>query len=115
MDQLTSIILTKALDGLALRSAAISQNIANANSPDYDPMRVSFEGELAIAAHDGADAVRQVKPQVIRDVEAGGVHEVRLDLELAEASKTSLRYNALVELLNREMQIARLGIQGGQR
>ncbi|HEX9806754.1 MAG TPA: hypothetical protein VGA34_07660 [Alteraurantiacibacter sp.] len=115
MDQLTTILLTKALDGLALRSAAISQNVANANSPGYEPVRVSFESELAAAAGNGADAVRDVQPKIIHQSQEGAAQGVRLDLELADASKTALRYNALVDILNRQMQLARLSIQGGRR
>lgn len=115
MDQLTTILLTKALDGLALRSAAISQNVANANSPGYEPVRVSFESELAAAAGNGADAVREVQPKIVRQSQEDRAAEVRLDLELAEASKTALRYNALIDVLNRQTQLARLSIQGGRR
>lgn len=115
MDQLTTILLTKALDGLALRSAAISQNIANANSPGYDPVRVSFESELAAAAGSGADAVRDVQPRIVREPQGERPEGVRLDLELADASRTALRYNALTDILNRHVQLTRLGIQGGRR
>lgn len=115
MDQLTTILLTKALDGLALRSAAISQNVANANSPGYQPVRVSFESELAAAARSGEDAVREVQPRIVHQPQGDAAESVRLDLELAESSKTALRYNALVDILNRHLQLARLGIQGGRR
>lgn len=115
MDQLTTILLTKALDGLALRSAAISQNVANANSPDYRPVRVSFESELAAAARDGEEAVRNVQPKIIHQAQDDAAEGVRIDLELAEASKTALRYNALTDILNRQVQLTRLGIQGGRR
>ena len=115
MDQLTTILLTKALEGLALRSTAISQNVANANSPGYEPVHVSFERELAAAARNGADAVRQVEPRIIRQPQQGAPEGVRIDLELAEASKTALRYNALTDILNRQVQLTRLGIQGGRR
>lgn len=115
MDQLTTILLTKALDGLALRSAAISQNIANANSPGYEPVRVSFESELAAAAGNGADAVRDVQARIVHEPQDDTTEGVRLDLELADASRTALRYNALTDILNRHVQLTRLGIQGGRR
>jgi flagellar basal-body rod protein FlgB len=39
---------------------------------------------------------------------------MRLDLELATASETGLRYAALLDLLGRQLQISRIAIRGGQ-
>jgi flagellar basal-body rod protein FlgB len=105
----TSILIVKALDGLSARASATAENIANANSPGFRPLRVSFEQALAAAAPGGEGAIRAVAPHI-----AGappGEH-VRLDLELATASSTALRYSALTELLGRELQIEALGITG---
>ena len=57
MTPIISAIITKALDGLQLRSTATAQNIANANSPGYRPLSVSFEEELAAAAARGEEDV----------------------------------------------------------
>lgn len=114
MEELSIILLTKALDGLALRASAISQNIANANSPSYQPLRVSFEQQLQDAAKQGSDAARAVQPQFIRAAPERASSELRLDLEMASASQTALRYAALVDVLSRQMQIARSAVQGGQ-
>ena len=38
--------------------------------------------------------------------------DVRLDLEMANASETALRYAALSDILNRQMQINRLAVKG---
>src|SRR5664280_2024948 len=48
-------LLEKALAGSSLRHKAISNNIANINTPGYKRMEVSFEDELAAAA-DSAEA-----------------------------------------------------------
>lgn len=118
MDQLSALLVVKALDGLAMRASAISQNVANANSPSYVPVRVDFEQHLKAASSEGLDAVRAVRPEFTRMPMAGGVDgiggEMRLDLELASASETALRYAALVDVLGRQMQISRLAVTGGQ-
>lgn len=114
MDQLSALLITKALDGLAMRASAISQNVANANSPGYQPIRVSFEDELRGAASGGPDAVRAVEPQFQRVMSNGIDVELRIDLEMASASETALRYSALVDVLSRQMQISRLIVRGGQ-
>jgi flagellar basal-body rod protein FlgB len=113
MNPLISAIINRALDGLSLRSTATAQNIANVNSPGYRPVRVSFEAELAAAATRGEDNVRSV-PLQIEAAALNGTDAVRMDLELAEQSKTALRYGALVDLLARELQLQRTIIKGGQ-
>ncbi len=115
MDELSALLLTKALDGLSMRATAIAQNIANAGSPAYAPLRVSFENELRSALPRGAQAVREVEPHYVRTEQAGEAAELRLDLEMAGASQTAMRYAALIDVLNRQMQIARLAVSGGQR
>jgi flagellar basal-body rod protein FlgB len=108
------MLVVKALDGLAMRSSAISQNVANANSPSYMPLRVDFEQQLRDAAEKGPDAVRTLSPQFTRMPLVEGNGEMRLDLELASASETALRYAALVDVLGRQMQLSRLAVTGGQ-
>ncbi len=114
MDELSAILLTRALDGLAMRASAISQNIANASSPSYLPFKVSFEEQLREAAAQGVEAVRHFKPEFTRLPTDMSNREVRLDLEMASASHTALRYAALIEVLGRQMQIARTAVRGGQ-
>ncbi|WEK46127.1 MAG: hypothetical protein P0Y56_14045 [Candidatus Andeanibacterium colombiense] len=114
MDQLSALLIVKALDGLAMRSSAISQNVANANSPSYRPLRVDFEEQLRAATKDGPNAVRALQPHFARMPGTDGTGEMRLDLELASASETALRYAALVDVLGRQMQISRLAVTGGQ-
>lgn len=114
MDPLSALLVVKALDGLTMRASAISQNVANANSPSYLPLRVDFEQQLREAAKDGPDAVRAVEPRFARASAIEGDGEMRLDLELASASETTLRYAALVDVLGRQMQISRLAVTGGK-
>jgi len=107
VDAITSVIINKALDGLSLRYAATADNIANANSKTYAPKRVAFEDSLKAAAAKGDDAVEQMALDVTRAPASGIGTEPRLDLELANASATSARYSALIELLGREMALDR--------
>lgn len=109
MDQLSTIVLMKALDGLSMRSVAIAENIANAGTRGYRPVRVRFEEALAAAAAQGPDAVEKVEPRLERMAIADSL---RTDLELGSAVTTQQRYSALIELLNRELQLDALAIRG---
>ena len=111
MAEITSALIVKALDGLSARQLATAENIANANSPGFRALRVSFEQALAAAAQRGEGAVRAVQPRT----EGTALAEpVRVDLELATAAATAGRYSALTELLNRQLQIESLAITGGR-
>ena len=112
MDPVSTIMINKALDGLSVRFAATAENIANANSPGFRTLQVSFEQALRSAAAEGPAAIRQVTPQIERA--AASAAGVRLDQELATASETAMRYAALLDLLGRQMQISRIAITGGQ-
>lgn len=103
MEISSSELIMKALDGLDQRYRFTAQNIANANTPGYRPVRVSFEESLRTAAARNPEAIRTVEPQIIEGEEGA----LRLDLELAAASRTASRYRTLVDLLSREMSLMR--------
>ena len=110
MHTLSSALLIKALDGLSARAEAIASNVANAQSPHYAPVKVTFEEALAAAAHRGSRSVAAVRPQFVTEASDG----VRLDIEIADSAATAGRYAALVEVLNRELQIRSLAQSGGR-
>lgn len=114
MDAISAALITKSLDGLALRLEVTAANIANANSRGYRPSRVSFEDSLKAAATRGPGAIASVRPRIEALPPGRFGDEPRTDLELDTASATSGRYSALIELLGREMEIARAAIRGGQ-
>lgn len=112
MQPVSATLILKALDSLSLRATVTAQNIANANSPGYRAMKVTFEEALSAAASGGVDAIEKVNPQVVRATDAKGDEALRLDLELATASATAGRYASLVEILNRQLQIDALAMAG---
>lgn len=111
MDQLSAALALKTLDGLTLRSAAIAENIANANTRAYRPVRVRFEEALKTAAGEGLDAIRQVRPKLEPDMStAAGA--LRLDLEVVAADDAAERYGAVAEVLGRQLQLDGVAITG---
>ncbi len=112
MEISSALLMLKTLDGLSARSVAAAQNIANAGTPNYRPLRLSFEAALKTAAASGDQAVGKLVPKLERAMPGTADAELRPDLELATAAGTALRYSALVEVLNREMQINALAITG---
>lgn len=101
----------KALDGLTERAAVTAQNIANASTPGYRPLRVTFEQALAAAAGHGASAVEAVETKVEHDP---AQPSLRVDMEVATASQTAVRYAALIEVLNRRQATDALVLSGNK-
>jgi flagellar basal-body rod protein FlgB len=108
-----SPIMMKALDGLFLRQLVTAQNIANAGSVRYMPMRVSFESALRAAAATGPAATQNIQAQILPDAGHSNDGEMRLDLELQTAAETTMRYNALMTVMDHEMRLLGIAITGG--
>jgi flagellar basal-body rod protein FlgB len=114
MDSISATILLKAMDGLSMRAMVTAQNIANANSPGYSPLKVNFEDALRAAASGSRDNIKKVQPSVSLSIDNAGRSELRLDLEMATAASTAGRYGALAELMNRRLQIEALAAAGSR-
>lgn len=117
---LVAAITGKALDGLFTRQAATAQNVANASSDNFTPIRVSFEDALRDAAtlRPGDTQatvlarVAEVRPHIDARLPIDS-NSVRLDQEIATASETSARYAMLLGMLDRTLQIQQLAVKGG--
>ena len=114
MDPVTSILIAKALDGLHVRQKVTAENIANAGTPNYRPLAVSFETSLKTAAGKGAAAIASVEPRTYLVPDAAIPGELRLDLDIATAAQTSMRYGALIDFLGRQRALHRVVVAGGR-
>jgi len=106
-------VIEYALDGLALRSEVISDNVANAGVPGFRPSRVDFESTLRRALQSGdVSGLRRADPS-----ETGGVlqpngNEVSLEDEVVEMLKTNLSQDAMVNAFNFKVAVLRSAIRG---
>jgi flagellar basal-body rod protein FlgB len=116
---LVGAIAGKALDGLFARQTATAQNVANASSESFTPVRVSFEDALQEAAMfrpgDTQAAtlarVAAVRPSIDAPLPIDS-NTVKLDQEIATASETSAHYAMLIGMLDRTLQIQQLAVKG---
>lgn len=109
-----SVLAIKVLDSLSLRAEATAQNIANAGTAGYRPLAVSFEQSLAVAAGRGGNVLAAFKPRVAQAPPLFGSTALRLDLELQTATATAQRYAAVIDVLDRELQLQALAASGGK-
>ena len=125
-----TLILEKALDAAWLRNEAISNNIANVNTPGYKKSYVKFE-ELMSDAVDkfqisgikkdekfipiGKDTKTTVSPEIVQEdftsMRRDG-NNVDIDVEMAELAKNSIKYNALIAQMSKEFSKIKMVING---
>jgi flagellar basal-body rod protein FlgB len=97
-----------ALDGLSARHAAIADNIANVNTPNYKRKAVPFEDALARAVQDQTSPCTgsaNGTPHpftccVIRDTDSAARSDgnnVDIESEMVQLADTSLRYETLTQ------------------
>ncbi len=107
MDPLMSTV-EYALGGLQQRLDAISDNVANANTPSYRSKRVEFESGLADALTSGRPAPDRA-PRTVGGadlVDSNGT-SVSLENELTDLAKTSLSRQVLVSSFNYKLSLIR--------
>jgi flagellar basal-body rod protein FlgB len=118
----TTRLLGLALDAAVMRQQAIAQNIANANTPGYQRIGVSFESRMA-GLLDDAGQVRTpalselaaYRPRVEPLAPSGANQDVALDMELAQLSQTTLQHQALLKALNKHLSVLGTAINEGKR
>lgn len=102
-------LLTKGLDAFALRHRAISDNVANSETPGYKRRHVEFESKLMNAIgrgglvktcsrHLGSGGTRalNLEPELKRDNARSDVNDqnnVDIDFEMGEMAKNHLKYS----------------------
>ena len=95
LEDVTLGALHAALDGLASRQRAISDNIANVNTPFYRAKSVSFEASLKEALEGGADPLQETVDATSLSTAAVGLTYSNVDLnaETVSGEKTQLAYD----------------------
>lgn len=124
--------LEKALDAAWLKNEAISNNIANVNTPGYKKTNVSFEEQLAGAAAEfqigslkkdkdflpiGNDIKNISEPVISQDSFTSARQDdnnVDIDVEMAELAKNTIKYNALITQLSKQFTNIKMAIKEGR-
>ncbi|HEY9059819.1 MAG TPA: flagellar basal body rod protein FlgB [Pseudobacteroides sp.] len=127
-------ILEKAMDGTVLRNEAITQNIANVDTPDYKRKTVAFEKALSDAMDKssfrgyrtdkrhipiGGSNVDNVNISVTEDNSALQMrldgNNVDIEAEMSLMAKNNILYNALTQKLSGEFRKLKSVISEGRK
>jgi flagellar basal-body rod protein FlgB len=104
----TQQLLEAAMRGSWQRQTALTNNIANADTPGYQPQEVDFESELQSAVSGGSSPEEAQFETVTRPDEAGpNGTGVSVDQESAKLAENGLDYQALTEVLGARDSIVR--------
>ena len=113
IEDISTNLVSQALDAAVLRQQAIAQNLANINTPGYKRLSVAFEAQLAGASRNASPSqVAMQAPRLIQAAEAGGVST---DVELAQLSETVLHHHALLKALEKHMGLLRTAVSEGKK
>lgn len=97
----TQLILDRAISGATLRNAVLANNIANADTPGFQPADVDFHAALRRAMGSGPEAIDSVQlspeqgPPVALRADGNGVDT---ETESAKLAENGLELGALVQV-----------------
>ncbi|SDZ02643.1 flagellar basal-body rod protein FlgB [Proteiniborus ethanoligenes] len=127
----TTDFFKKALDGSALRHNAISNNIANVNTPGYKRVTVEFEDLLKNELEKNRIRLSTTHSKHIGGYTSASIgsvvkehknystrrdkNSVNIDIEVAERAKNEIYYNAISRQLSRQFEAISSVINEGGR
>ena len=125
-------ILEKGLDALSARQMAISNNIANVETPNYKAVDVDFERSLRQAMSENGSTLPiertddlhlkptgmgELDPQMFRregtSMRLDG-NNVDIETEMTRLAETALRYQSFTTLATRKLALLRMVAQDGR-
>ena len=120
----STVELVKAsLDSRIVQHQVIAHNIANANTADYVPYQISFDGRLdrlraTIKNGDSieASALSALMPRVERNLSNQGFNpKIALDLEAAKLGGNVLQYQAVIRAYSQMTTLLGIAVSEGKR
>lgn len=106
-DDVTTVALHSALNGLAMRQRTIADNIANIQTPGFLAGKVQFESALKDALASGQTP--DVAPSVARSLEPTREdgNNVNLDEETLSNIDTGMRYQLALRAMDNQFSMMR--------
>lgn len=107
-------LISLALDASLMRQTAIANNIANANTCEYQTQTVNFEQQLINSSpnldNSNSEALSQIKPfYELAETQSS------IDEQIALSVKNATQFRALVKGLNLKFSIMKLALQGNNQ
>lgn len=123
-DDMTSLnsqfeLLGRLIDATEVRHRAISNNIANVNTPNYQRMDVEFEDQLAkelsSSTNSKGNTTIHAKPEMVLSqglIARADGNNVDIDREIGQLNKNAMMQQTYIQLLSTYLDQMRTAIQG---
>lgn len=134
----TSRLLEKALDGLSVRQKAITNNVANVDTPNFKTTEVTFEEDLHAAIRRGpapdaltmhvsngrhlggpqrlsVDEVQPRSTQMVNSSLRNDGNNVDIDREMTRLAETQIFFQTATQLMNTKFQQLKTAIWEGKK
>ena len=113
----TQITLMRAISGATLRNTVLSNNIANADTPGFQPSDVNFHAALANAIEDEPERMADVTfapEELSTGAQRADGNGVDSEAEAAKLAENGLEMEALEQVANSRVQIMKtaMGLNG---
>jgi flagellar basal-body rod protein FlgB len=123
IESITTQALSMALDASTLRQQVLAANIANVNTIDYIPQRLTFGDQMEEALRGvqtrgttDSSSLSAVQMQLVPALDLNGqIAPVQLDAEMAEVARNAVHYQALVKGLSRHFAILSSAVSDGKK
>jgi flagellar basal-body rod protein FlgB len=104
LESVTMNAMSSALDGYAAAQTAISNNIANINTPGYHAQVVDFASALekSVAAHSGALPASAIAPTTSMDPTRLNGNNVSLEQETLAEVSNGLKFQAASQAMSQQ-------------
>ena len=98
----------KAMQGSMLQQQVLANNIANANTPGFQPSSVDFQSALAQAFASGNPTPSQIQNITFQPQVDGNGDDI--NTQMADLSENTLNYQALESVMGTRMSILKTAI-----
>ncbi len=107
LDDITSVTVHTALNGLAMRQRVTADNIANIETPGFLAGRVSFEDSLRNAVENGSPAGATLSNDRSLEPTRRNGSNVNLDHETLTHVDTNMRYQLMLRAMDGKIAVLR--------
>lgn len=112
LDDIASVTLATAMNGLAARQRATANNIANLETPNFSASTVSFEDSLRQAVESGDPGQAQLTETATAGPVSQNGNNVNLDDQTVTDEKTQLQYALLSGAMTSKFSLIDTVIKG---
>ncbi len=111
----TNQLLSEMVRGAALRHRILAGNLANVDTPGYEPRDVSFSAALDEARRSARAGESTVQTSLVSEPDGPARRDgstVHLDRQMAKLAQNTVWHNAMLQMLSTRIGMLKTAIKG---